>query len=63
MCLIHSNLELMEKCQNFAKEQQKNIVNTTFSLFQKNKIKKCSLFTYAIITHESLGYFKFLIQK
>lgn len=46
----------MQKCEKFAVEQQKGIVDTAFTLFQKNRIKKCSSFTYAIISHESLGW-------
>lgn len=59
---LTSDMELIKKCQQFAIEQQKGIVNTTFTLFQKNKIKKCSLFTYAIINHESLGWVRDLTQ-
>ena len=45
----------MGRSIEFAKEQQKSLCTTAFSLFQKNKIKKTPSFSYAILNHESLG--------
>lgn len=51
---ITRDLSVIDKSKIFAKDQQQNICQTTFLLFQQKKIKTTSKFNYAVISHEAI---------